>query len=83
MKVMDLRKWRIEPEVGENVSIITDSMIYECVAIEVGYDFSCTGCAMYSLDLCDCVLCSHGKRKDKKNIILKCISRKRMEVKDA
>lgn len=83
MKVLDLRKGKIEPEVGENVSIITDLETYECVTIDVGSDFSCTGCALFSFEVCDYILCSHGRRKDEKNIILKCTSRKRREVENA
>lgn len=82
MKVLDLRNGKIEPDVGENVSIITDSQTYECVAIEVGSDFSCTGCALFPFENCDYILCSNGRRKDKKSIILKCLTIKRREVKN-
>lgn len=83
MKVLDLRKAGIEPKVDENVSIITESMIYECVAIDVEDSISCEGCVLRSFTFCDRILCSRGKRKDEKNIVLKCISRKRMEVENA
>lgn len=82
MKVIDLRINAIEPEVGEAVIIIQNDMSYKCVVLENLGIRCCEECQFLECDGCDSLLCGAGQRKDKKNIILKCISRKITEVSD-
>lgn len=83
MKVIDLRINAIDPEVGEEVIIIQNDMTYKCVVLDNFGSTSCEGCQFLKFVGCGSVLCASDERKDKKNIILKCILRKRTEVNNA
>lgn len=82
MKVLDLRINAIEPEVLEEVVIIKNDMTYKCIVLDNFGSTACEGCQFLEFDACGSLLCGSGERKDKKNIILKCISRKITEVRD-
>lgn len=83
MKVLDLRINAIEPEVGEEVIIIQNDMTYKCIVLDNFGSTSCEGCQFLKYNECGSLLCGSDERKDKKNIILKCILRKRTEAKNA
>lgn len=82
MKVIDLRIERIEPEIGEEVIIETDEMTYMCI-VDDTEGVTCEGCLLHHLQGCGRIACYEDGRKDKKNIVLKCKSRKRREVENA
>lgn len=82
MKVIDLRTERFEPEVGEEITIESDEATYMCI-VEDTEEVTCEGCLLHRLQGCGRIVCYDEGRKDKKSIILKCISRKRREVNNA
>lgn len=84
MKVIDLRMARIDPEMGEEVTVESYGYTYTCI-VEGIKDISvpCDGCLLDRLQKCEYIICSERYRKDRNDIILKCISRKRREVENA
>jgi hypothetical protein len=72
MKVIDLRIERIEPEMGEEVTVETNEYTYSCI-VEESKDLSCDGCLLDRLRKCEHVLCCGRYRIDRNDIILKCI----------
>lgn len=76
MKVVDLRTNAIVPFDGEEVNVLTDKFHYECVAVDTEDRASCEGCVFDKMGGCERISCSRTLRPDKRNIIIKVVSRK-------
>lgn len=80
MKVVELRMLKIEPEIGEEVTVETNEYTYSCIAEKIK-ELSCEGCLFDRLQKCEYIRCSGRFRRDGNEIIIKCTSKKEGRLK--